>query len=47
MKAEENLSEDVEDTDEKKSDKVGFRERKIVEYENRIRQYSTPDKVFR
>merc|ERR1719402_1057267 len=47
VKAEENLSEDVEDTDEKKSDKVGFRERKIVEYENRIRQYSTPDKVFR
>jgi len=32
---------------EKKSEKVGFRERKIVEYENRIRQYSTPDKVFR
>jgi len=27
--------------------KVGFRERKIVEYENRIRQYSTPDKIFR
>lgn len=47
VKAEENLSEDGEDSDEKKSDKVGFRERKIVEYENRIRQYSTPDKVFR
>ncbi|XP_013097833.2 calcium uptake protein 1 homolog, mitochondrial isoform X1 [Stomoxys calcitrans] len=28
-------------------EKVGFRERKIVEYENRIRQFSTPDKVFR
>lgn len=25
----------------------GFRQRKIIEYENRIRQYSTPDKVFR
>ena len=27
--------------------KVGFRNRKIIEYENRIRQYSTPDKIFR
>ncbi|XP_069705242.1 uncharacterized protein MICU1 isoform X6 [Periplaneta americana] len=31
----------------KKKEKVGFRDRKIMEYENRIRQYSTPDKVFR
>lgn len=29
------------------SSKVGFRNRKIIEYENRIRQYSTPDKIFR
>ncbi|XP_073820890.1 calcium uptake protein 1 homolog, mitochondrial-like isoform X3 [Musca autumnalis] len=43
-----------DDTIEEKSksarsgkEKVGFRERKIVEYENRIRQFSTPDKVFR
>ncbi|XP_028895917.2 calcium uptake protein 1 homolog, mitochondrial isoform X3 [Zeugodacus cucurbitae] len=28
-------------------EKMGFRERKIIEYENRIRQFSTPDKVFR
>ncbi|CAH0557918.1 unnamed protein product [Brassicogethes aeneus] len=28
-------------------EKVGFRDRKIIEYENRIRHYSTPDKVFR
>uniref|UniRef100_W8C125 Calcium uptake protein 1, mitochondrial n=1 Tax=Ceratitis capitata TaxID=7213 RepID=W8C125_CERCA len=28
-------------------DKMGFRERKIIEYENRIRAYSTPDKIFR
>eukprot|EP00090_Calanus_glacialis_P021210 TRINITY_DN3273_c0_g1_i1.p1 TRINITY_DN3273_c0_g1~~TRINITY_DN3273_c0_g1_i1.p1 ORF type:complete len:590 (-),score=198.57 TRINITY_DN3273_c0_g1_i1:152-1921(-) len=28
-------------------EKIGFRDRKIIEYENRIRQYSTPDKVFR
>ncbi|EFN68144.1 Calcium-binding atopy-related autoantigen 1 [Camponotus floridanus] len=31
----------------KKKDKIGFRDRKIIEYENRIRHYSTPDKVFR
>ncbi|KAL1491273.1 hypothetical protein ABEB36_011893 [Hypothenemus hampei] len=30
-----------------KKDKIGFRDRKIIEYENRIRHYSTPDKVFR
>lgn len=32
---------------EKGKKQVGFRERKIIEYENRIRQYSTPEKVFR
>ena len=26
-------------------EKIGFRDRKIIEYENRIRQYSSPDKV--
>ena len=26
---------------------ISFRSRKIIEYENRIRQYSTPDKIFR
>ena len=26
---------------------IGFRDRRIIEYENRIRAYSTPDKVFR
>ncbi|KRG03375.1 calcium uptake protein 1 homolog, mitochondrial isoform X2 [Drosophila mojavensis] len=31
----------------KVKEKVGFRERKIIEYENRIRQFSTPDKIFR
>lgn len=25
----------------------GFRDRKIIEYENRIRLYSNPDKIFR
>lgn len=31
----------------KKKEKVGFRDRKIIEYENRVRAYSTPDKIFR
>ncbi|XP_071528722.1 calcium uptake protein 1 homolog, mitochondrial-like isoform X2 [Panulirus ornatus] len=39
--AEEDISE------KKKKKRVGFRDRKIIEYENRIRQYSTPDKIFR
>ncbi|XP_029174818.1 calcium uptake protein 1 homolog, mitochondrial-like isoform X2 [Nylanderia fulva] len=30
-----------------KKQKIGFRDRKIIEYENRIRSYSTPDKIFR
>ncbi|XP_022704033.1 calcium uptake protein 1 homolog, mitochondrial-like isoform X2 [Varroa jacobsoni] len=30
-----------------KKNKPGFRDRKIIEYENRMRQYSTPDKLFR
>ena len=41
---------DVDDDDEKKKkkhNKPGFRDRKIIEYENRIRDYSTPDKIFR
>ena len=28
-------------------ERVGFRDRKIIDYENRIRAYSTPDKIFR
>ncbi|XP_019761577.2 calcium uptake protein 1 homolog, mitochondrial isoform X1 [Dendroctonus ponderosae] len=31
----------------KRKEKVGFRDRKIIEYENRMRSYSTPDKIFR
>lgn len=27
--------------------KIGFKDRKFIEYENRIRAYSTPDKIFR
>ncbi|KAF5299378.1 hypothetical protein FQR65_LT09419 [Abscondita terminalis] len=45
------LNEDVPEEHVKpkkhRKEKVGFRDRKIIEYENRIRHYSTPDKVFR
>ncbi|XP_069939661.1 calcium uptake protein 1 homolog, mitochondrial isoform X3 [Cherax quadricarinatus] len=47
----ESSSEDTETDedvkDKKKKKRVGFRDRKIIEYENRIRAYSTPDKIFR
>lgn len=56
-KSSESESEDSEDEEagsdlhlhegKKIREKVGFRERKIIEYENRIRQFSTPDKIFR
>ncbi|XP_076043079.1 mitochondrial calcium uptake 1 isoform X1 [Oratosquilla oratoria] len=36
-----------EECERKKKKKVGFRDRKIIEYENRIRAFSTPDKIFR
>jgi hypothetical protein len=35
------------ETIKKKKKKFGFRERRIIEYENRIRSYSSPDKIFR
>ncbi|XP_018578202.1 calcium uptake protein 1 homolog, mitochondrial isoform X3 [Anoplophora glabripennis] len=44
------VGESSEDEVKKKKhrrEKIGFRDRKIIEYENRIRHYSTPDKVFR
>ncbi|XP_077999806.1 calcium uptake protein 1, mitochondrial-like isoform X3 [Glandiceps talaboti] len=31
----------------KKKKRPGFRDRRVIEYENRIRAYSTPDKIFR
>lgn len=38
----------VAESDEKsKKNTATFRQRKITQYENRIRQYSTPDKIFR
>ncbi|KAJ7324213.1 hypothetical protein JRQ81_017233 [Phrynocephalus forsythii] len=33
--------------EKKKKKRSGFRDRKVMEYENRIRAYSTPDKIFR
>ncbi|XP_013410415.1 calcium uptake protein 1, mitochondrial isoform X2 [Lingula anatina] len=39
--------EEEEGDKKKKKKKVGFRDRKIIAYEDRIRAYSTPDKIFR
>ncbi len=36
-----------EEKDNKKKERTGFRDRKIIDYENRIRSFSTPDKIFR
>ena len=47
---EDSLDGEVEEAPKKKDGAAaagGFRNRKIIEYENRIRQYSTPDKIFR
>lgn len=41
------IDHDDESEDAHENHNMGFRSRKIVEYENRIRQYSTPDKIFR
>uniref|UniRef100_A0A8C5QAB0 Calcium uptake protein 1, mitochondrial n=1 Tax=Leptobrachium leishanense TaxID=445787 RepID=A0A8C5QAB0_9ANUR len=49
-KDQENLEDQaVESSDEgkKKRPRTGFRDRKVMEYENRIRAFSTPDKIFR
>jgi Ca2+-binding EF-hand superfamily protein len=35
------------DKEKKKKKKIGFRDRRIISYEDRIRAYSTPDKIFR
>ncbi|XP_050513201.1 calcium uptake protein 1 homolog, mitochondrial isoform X6 [Diabrotica virgifera virgifera] len=46
----EELDDSAEDDTKKKKhrrEKIGFRDRKIIEYENRMRAYSTPDKIFR
>lgn len=47
------ISDSVEEKDsegekeQKKKKKAGFRDRRIIGYEDRIRAYSTPDKIFR
>ncbi|XP_050543005.1 calcium uptake protein 1 homolog, mitochondrial [Daktulosphaira vitifoliae] len=41
------LDESVDKKKKNSKEKIGFRDRKIIEYENRIRHFSTPDKVFR
>ncbi|KAG5345092.1 MICU1 protein, partial [Acromyrmex charruanus] len=43
----ENIEQDIQKRKKNKKQKIGFRDRKIIEYENRMRHYSTPDKVFR
>ncbi|RWS28665.1 calcium uptake protein 1-like isoform X2 [Leptotrombidium deliense] len=39
--------EEVKEEKKEKKEKNSFRDKKIVEYENRIRSFSTPDKIFR
>ncbi|XP_014484737.1 PREDICTED: calcium uptake protein 1 homolog, mitochondrial isoform X1 [Dinoponera quadriceps] len=43
----ENTEHDLQKKKKPKKEKIGFRDRKIIEYENRVRAFSTPDKVFR
>lgn len=48
--SEEESDEDTDEDGQKKKprkEKIGFRDRKIIEYENRMRHFSTPDKIFR
>ncbi|MBN3285838.1 MICU1 protein, partial [Polyodon spathula] len=46
-KAMESSGEEGQPEVKKKKPRSGFRDRKVMEYENRIRAYSTPDKIFR
>ncbi|XP_047206757.1 calcium uptake protein 1, mitochondrial isoform X2 [Girardinichthys multiradiatus] len=41
------VAQDEGEEGKKKKPRSGFRDRKVMEYENRIRAYSTPDKIFR
>ena len=47
IESEDNEVEEVQEKQRKKKKKKGFGERKVMEYENRIREFSTPDKIFR
>lgn len=40
-------TEEKEEEMKKKKKRVGFHDKRMIEYENRIRAYSTPDKIFR
>lgn len=44
---EQKVSEGEGETEKKKKKRVGFHDRKMIGYEDRIRAYSTPDKIFR
>ena len=37
----------AEEEEEKKKKNVSFHDRRVIGYEDRIRAYSTPDKIFR
>lgn len=43
----EHMNDSLQSKPDSKLKKSAFRDRKIIEYENRIRMYSNPDKVFR
>ncbi|KJH51034.1 EF hand [Dictyocaulus viviparus] len=45
--SESNVDPNAKNSEKPKKRKIGFRERRIIEYEDRIRLYSTPDKIFR
>ena len=44
---EKDKGDEEEEEEGRKKKRVGFHDRRIIEYENRIRAYSTPDKIFR
>lgn len=45
--AEEESEGEADEQKEKKKKRIGFHDRKMIGYEDRIRAYSTPDKIFR
>ena len=47
VEAVEDVGKEDDEEEKPKKQRIGFRDRKIIDYENRIRTYSTPDKIFR
>lgn len=45
--SEDNKGNEGEDDSCKKKTRVSFHDQKVIAYEDRIRSYSTPDKIFR